>query len=46
MKIKEKKKVEKKDDWKSGGEWMVINKLKDEEDNEIFKKGLFVINIK
>jgi 1-Cys peroxiredoxin 6 len=45
LQLTEKKKVATPADWKSGGECMVLPKLTDEEANELFPKGFFVINL-
>lgn len=45
LQLTEKKKVATPADWKSGGECMVLPTLTDEEANELFPKGFFVINL-
>lgn len=45
LQLTEKKNVATPADWKSGGECMVLPTLTDEEANELFPKGFFVINL-
>jgi len=45
LQLTDKKKVATPADWKSGGECMVLPTLKEEEANELFPKGFFVINL-
>uniref|UniRef100_A0A1L7LQG3 1-Cys peroxiredoxin n=1 Tax=Reticulitermes speratus TaxID=60591 RepID=A0A1L7LQG3_9NEOP len=45
LQLTEKKKLATPADWKSGGECMVLPTLKDEEANELFPKGFYVINL-
>ncbi|GFG29031.1 hypothetical protein Cfor_02064 [Coptotermes formosanus] len=45
LQLTEKRKVATPADWKSGGECMVLPTLKDEEANELFPKGFYVVNL-